>query len=525
MASTQYDDFLVDTNENGSTTNPHYFKNKRVLKINDSNNGSYTSGQIQFDLQQLQNSSSCPDFKSSYIQIPIDVKITSIAGTTPSAAFDASFDVNSKHGVCFKGSNYSLINSLTLNISNNDVVSTQPLSNIPIHYKLLTSWNENDVKTMGKTVNFGKDNTDTIDLDTGIGEVNNDLATNTGRLLRSENTLMVNDPTYLKFNTLGALRETRRSNCTVTASVINYEFLAIIPLRYLHDIFEKMPMTKGAIYRLTLNTHCPSSFTVNVAATTHALSSPVVSSTTGYIPFMNPVFSDDFSGGCNIVQANATTVKTELTIRDTCVFNAVMYEMEPVFADNYFRKSPIKTVKYEDFISVLSLKNTAASATISQYQLTAGLSRLRRLLIVPVLSSTATTKISPLLSAHSSCGMTTAPFAYLADLNVSLSGQNLFQQNITYRYDQFLLEQFGTNAIDGNGSDGLRTGLINEYDFNTGYGYVNINLDRKLAEEDMIPKSVSLSFKNLSSLSMDYLCYIFYEKEFNIDASTGQLVI
>jgi hypothetical protein len=121
--------------------------------------------------------------------------------------------------------------------------------------------------------------------------------------------------------------------------------------------------------------------------------------------------------------------------------------------------------------------------------------------------------------------MTVGPFSYMTNFQVALSGQNLFAQPIQYRYDHFLQEKFGVGALDGNAQDGLRRGLISEFDFNTAYGYVNINLSRKLPESDEIPKYVSVSFKNRSLKRMSYIMYLFFEKEFQIDTLSGQIVI
>ncbi|KAJ1379781.1 hypothetical protein B484DRAFT_342252 [Ochromonadaceae sp. CCMP2298] len=121
--------------------------------------------------------------------------------------------------------------------------------------------------------------------------------------------------------------------------------------------------------------------------------------------------------------------------------------------------------------------------------------------------------------------MTCAPFAYMTNLQVALSGQNMFPTPLTYRYDHYLAEQFGVNALNGNAVEGLRTGLISEYDFNTAYGYVNINLSRHLEEADEIPKAVSISFQNKSLKTMDYIVYLFFEREFSIDTLSGQIVI
>jgi hypothetical protein len=182
-------------------------------------------------------------------------------------------------------------------------------------------------------------------------------------------------------------------------------------------------------------------------------------------------------------------------------------------------------VKFEDFITNRGIINILPGESVSQYQVSAGQGRLRRLLIVPIVSALDNAGIDPLQSANTSCGMTVAPHSFMTSFQVALSGQNLFAQPIQYRYNHFLQEQFGVGALDGNAQEGLRTGLISEFDFNTSYGYVNVNLSRKLPEADEIPKAVSISFQNRSLKRMSYITYLFFEREFQIDCLSGQIVI
>jgi hypothetical protein len=275
---------------------------------------------------------------------------------------------------------------------------------------------------------------------------------------------------------------------------------------------------------LIVNTHAPCSFTETIGAAA-AVSAPVAVSQRGFIPFMIPQPSTTSSAnGLKVVPANMDKLVAELSIKSTCVFHCNMYELTPLYAQVYF-KSPVKTVKFMDFLMNRSIIDINPGQSVSQFQLTAGQGRLRKLLIVPIVSASDNAGIDPLQSANSSCGMTVAPYAYMTNFQVVLSGQNLFAQPIQYRYDHFLQEQFGVIALDGNAEEGLRTGLISEFDFNTAYGYVNINLSRKLPEADEIPKAVSVSFQNRSLKKMNYITYLYFEREFQIDCLSGQIVI
>jgi hypothetical protein len=102
------------------------------------------------------------------------------------------------------------------------------------------------------------------------------------------------------------------SNVVETAGSFQYSIMATIPLRYLHDVFMKLPLVKGAQYKLIVNTHTPCSFTETVGAGA-AVSQPVAVSQRGFIPFMIPQPSTATSAnGLKVVVANMEKLVAKL---------------------------------------------------------------------------------------------------------------------------------------------------------------------------------------------------------------------
>jgi hypothetical protein len=71
MSTPEYDEYLLETSSAGAQETPMAFKSRSKITINDSNQGSYSSGQITWDLSQLANSTNMPDLKSGYLRIPV----------------------------------------------------------------------------------------------------------------------------------------------------------------------------------------------------------------------------------------------------------------------------------------------------------------------------------------------------------------------------------------------------------------------------------------------------------------------
>ena len=107
------------------------YSNVQQNYVPDQNNGSYANGQVVFDLATLSNSGKYIDFQNSYIVVPLvmNLNLTGSTASSPENAFAASL----------KNGYHQLINSISVEIANRQVVNLTNMSNLDIHYKLLTT--------------------------------------------------------------------------------------------------------------------------------------------------------------------------------------------------------------------------------------------------------------------------------------------------------------------------------------------------------------------------------------------------
>ena len=130
--------------------------------------------------------------------------------------------------------------------------------------------------------------------------------------------------------------------------------------------------------------------------------------------------------------------------------------------------------------------------------------------------------ISPFSSAPATC----APCSFITNFNVLLSGTNLYQSNINYRFENWLQENRQSNAVNGGLSLGLSSGLLSQSDFENGYGFVYVDLSRKISQaSDDISRSIQVVGTNNSAVCIDYYCIIAYERQISLSTSTGYPVI
>jgi hypothetical protein len=227
----------------------------------------------------------------------------------------------------------------------------------------------------------------------------------------------------------------------------------------------------------------------------------------------------------------------------SCRFFAKVCEMTPAYEEMYLSSVPTKTILYNDILSFSAL-NQASGGTVSQI-LTNGVSRPRYLLIVPQMAAAINggdkTKLattftaatngftnlgSPMNSPFSSAPGTTGFNAAISSLNILVSGQNIYQSNYMFGFEEWLQEVRGSNAINGGIPLGLSSGLLSQNDWENGYRYVYVDLSKRMSQaNDDVSRSIQVSFTNSASYACDYFFIIGYEKSIVLSTSTGALII
>ena len=245
---------------------PFEFSSRQFVYIPDNNNSSYPSGQIIFDLAGLSNSGKFVDFKQSFLTIPVVLNVNCSAGAFATANVENAFAMSLKNHV------FQLINSMSLEITNNSVVNLTNFSNLDINYKILNSISSEELQNLAPSILFGKDTAESITYTSaaslqGLGECNNTIkqtafsptggwgttsyTQNQGRASRMLYTSF--DPASANaanFTSAGLMGSAGKNYTAYTTTNITTYVMATLPLRFLHDIFDKLPLAKGIYARL-----------------------------------------------------------------------------------------------------------------------------------------------------------------------------------------------------------------------------------------------------------------------------------
>jgi hypothetical protein len=415
---------------------------------------------------------------------------------------------------------------------------------------------------MASTINFSKDDPLSISYQgvssaQGLGECNNTInqqlfnptagfgksaySQNKGRLERMVSTSY--DPASTG-ESLGSLNQSgknyvQKDGLGAGGKTVNYYVLANIPLKMLSDFFAKLPLVKGAYFRLTLNLNVGCTTQMTVAG--GKFTSVSTSSQNGAVPYqISPLgagFGLDIAGTVpstglelSIAIARNTINKSGITFTHpsitSCRFYGAMYDLTPQAESMYLSKSPTKKMLYEDFLSFQTL-NIPAGGNFNQV-LSNSVSRITKIVGIPVISSLANFAgnagtISPLSSPFTSSPCTTAKNPIL-NYNILLSGNNVFQSNLNYTFEQFYQELHKT-GINGGSSTGMSSGLLSQTDFEHGYRFLLADISRTSSEATFnIAKSVQVTGTNAGDKALVVYLFIFFEREVTIDTATGSLI-
>ena len=533
---------------------------KLLTYVQDLNNGSYSGGIINIDSSNLSSNNRWIDWRSAYIEIPFTIAMkasTDISGATPSG-FMAGL---------LKSGHWNLINYLSVDFQNTNIVQQTQFLNFFVNYKMTTTISRDVQKKYGSTAGFEAiDNASSFYYAAGAnangnGISNNQLlgpsvsfasnleGSNQGLLQRTYN------QAYSPVNGLNSLPIQGGSTAFNTnvgqnfyqttgsgaSTIYTFNVLATIRLRDICDFFKKAPMLKKGFFKFTIGYNACQSMTIATTSsggasptmlmsanpTMYGNTNPImVTSAAANNPMYSPVVAAatntlTFGSGIGSATVSGTTVQNPfLTSTRLYVYS---YLLTPEYEAKYIEVAQEKEIIYDD------VYNYNVIGVTSNQQFNSILSNTivnpKELVICPMINSASngTAQLIPYFSPFDTAPATTCPLAQIYNFQVILSGDNLWQQAQLYDFDQFMSETSKSDALQGGQSDIMSSGLIGMREWQFGYRWYVANIGRRLQSLDGVPRSLAISGKNNSAVTMDYFCYITFSKVLKINVLTGEI--
>lgn len=554
---------------------------KEVVYVQDQNGGSY-NGTINIETSSISNSGKFQDLSSAFIVIPYCVQIN------PPVARNLNGEL-SRMSVGLKSGYWQIIHSFSCDWNGVNICQLTPYINMYCSFKAMSSWSTNDQFKNGLALGFWKDSVDSMyysevaptaaDGPGGFG-VGNNLVQEVGNAQYTNQNFSAAVINWdVQTTTMGyneGLRK-RLSNiylgsigavaavagrfgqgfgqfmttanallaglnvCDRTANNGYYywKYNAVIRLKDLSDFFEKVPLCKGGVLRLTINYNSAQQVFSATGASVLNITSTVLTSgqTVPHILTSSAYNNPNAALGAGAASINVVSNLTPNLASNvgqgsinTARLYVPLYSLHPSYEEQLLSLNPVKTIQYKDIYQYTISNVVSSSSQNFNVLITNGLVRPMSVIICPFIS-TNISGVSNITSPFSTAPATVDPYIGIRNFNVQVSGVNLFQQNIDYSFLEFQQELSRMSAVNGNVTTGLTSGLIDLHDYDRGYGYVVADCSRSYSFDDIVPKSILLSGSiSLGSLgagptaqNVTLYCFVEYMRTVNINLASGNI--
>jgi hypothetical protein len=125
------------------------FIKKSWVYVNDNNSQNYTS-QVVIDTTPLSNAGGWINYQEGFIVMPLVVQLTADAGT-PISTSNANYTWAMKNGA------WNMLNSMTIEFNNQNIVQQTSFTNVFRSFKAMTSFSSEDVINEGSDILFAPD--------------------------------------------------------------------------------------------------------------------------------------------------------------------------------------------------------------------------------------------------------------------------------------------------------------------------------------------------------------------------------
>lgn len=522
------------------------FVSKKWVYVNDMNAQNYTS-QVVIDSTPLSNAGGYVNWEEAYILMPLVVQLSSLTEVAGVNVLPDNQDsIIGLNSWALKNSFIQMINSMNVEFNNQNIIQQTPLTNVFRSFKLLTSYSENDLVNNGSNYGFYPDSFDGWTYfggqskSNGSGFCNNIPDSNLGieqrrkyynyNPLSSANTngqADINDEDTCNYVYRSALREIAEGRRT-------WNIFAKLRLKDLNEFFDKTPLLKGSTIRFYINTNQTKvDFTVATSGlfqvyTNAGTTVNVLGGLTNPLMLLpldvginNNLQNGQYSLSISIYKNNNTGRGqfASTTPLQSCRLYAPIYKFNPIAEQKYLSLTPTKRIEYNDIFQY-QFTNIGPSDNFN-FLVSNGISNIQSVLIVPLLTALSNgTSYNTLLSPFSTTGGTPDPIT-LTNVNILISGVNLFLNNELYDFEQFTQQLDESNQLNGNLTTGLTSGLISEDQFMRGYRYYYGNCARQLPSESGVSRSVQVIGQNISKVSINLLVFVEFKRSITIDILTG----
>lgn len=566
-------------NDNAADAADVPFNDKSYTFITDStsNSGSFSSGQIQFDLSTLNSQSQWISLSEAMIEFPIKIttqlKTAIVTGSITNAAAQAA-------SVVIKNGWHQWIDSCQMTVNGQCIQAAQTYENVASSFRILSKWSQDTLVKLGPTCGVALDDctgvqaTSTVSNTTGLGnatystvatsvkglDVINNQASLFNRGIVARNNMTNYDINPYSSGTTGApnvqttilgaasMKTAGRPNVSIVSTTGSNTadaylhcayYMATCRLKDLMDIddYPLQKNLKGFLYLSFNSSQVSLTGTLTGApAVTATLASVAITPLTGRTtPFMINNSATGITLGSSSSGTVAAVVQVVGSVDATTTGVPASGSCGPLLTNArlvcpYYLANPrtdsalTQTSKFFTTLEKIVNPITVAAGTSVNYTITTGVPNARKLVILPMWQNLGDASLTnPETSPFDSVPATSGPFAVLNNFQVYLGNKPIYQYPIQYDFEQWNTEQTSL-GLNGAMISEQTSGLLSQQLWEQNHRYYYVDLSRRLDSEDGQSKSVQVSFSNPSStFGMKCIAIVFYEKRWVMNTATGQI--
>lgn len=544
---------------------PRPFTKKEWFRTPDKSNGTYLTNQVQFECLDFASNGRYMGYNEGIFVFPL----VGVAKATDASGNAVSLSTITDALVCNKNAWLNLIHSVNIEYANGAVYPPSDNVNMYLNWKLHESMSELEETLNGDFISYSKDTSNSWSYNAtansqgeGICNNNNALTVNAesyaddnnGRLSTMVNSGLVRrQQKLMSYKGMGrnaifsddAIKEELLDYVDNSSGQKIYYISAFIRAKDL-PFFDNLPLIRGAPVRVTFTMNNNVSFKINKAATTGVITlvgKSISNTTSATNPYIVPAsriatktvsvttVGENFGTPSNSVIhcglseiPNNTDLEYSFKIQknggfehklDRCYLYCPAYTMDPSYEAQYLaqkiRKINFNEVEYCYF--------EAGAGKNFQYVITAGSSRMSRVIIIPIMSPTGNNDINPVSSPFSTEPSTTSPCS-LSQLAIYLGGDNLYKDKINFSFENFL-NQHINNGKNANMQKGDVSSMVNLSDYANIYNYIVADLGKHSEEFDNSVYNLRFEGKVSSLKPITFHIFVEKMKSISVDVSTG----
>lgn len=553
---------MTDINDNDSS-----IIDKKLLYINDNNNGSY-NGQITYNLQSLANTSNYLNFQEAYLEIPFVVSMKVNADLNLDADFGFTLDKNIMKMVTIKDGFHQIIDNVQLSVGGRIIHQEHKFNNVHSYYKLLMTCSQDYINKNAS--NYGM-YVDTIDrkeygdsalnyvpAETFLNSNSSSVGKRNRELLHSQSLnygYVSNGREIQAMNIDGA----KSTGCSFYERVGNREttstntyywvYFCTIPLRDIADYFKNVPLTRSSDMSLVITYNScnvefvsrmlktdgdpgppivPDAYTTtivnqkisqisgNTCSYTITINAPIQPLTANFPPAVGNTADITLSFQNNI-GGTSHGRPTGMAFNNTRLY-VPSYKLNP---ERSLELSSISQniVEYNDIFTFSIIDKQTAE--IIREVVSTGIVNPQYIMIIPFYAKN-TNRNPEWQNCFDTAPATSSNIAL--DFQIELAGENIFKSDINYNFSMYNDQIATILALNKNIDNQKSSGVLTKYLWEKSHRCYIADLSRRNRSDDLVAKSITLSCKNLGSGDsgrVSLLIFVAYKRSIKLNGATG----